>query len=430
MSVSSTTEQRDMPREPIMASQDDHSFEAAFSKESSSNGLNDTNCSNVDAVCIPIPPGHNSGYNENAKESDTYYCTDSTDNINGSPTRKSLLEATRYSSSSSKDHSCSCAGMTSEAIHYAMTDPYAHRPPLRMAIAYAYAVSLWILTIWSVLNLLLESVEPIRQSSNSKGGFDYFFYMNCIFAFTFTLDIVIRAVTCPRDKFHREFIVSKLNWIDLVSTVPFYLDIYRESTHQEYNPELAFLASLRVIRLISLLHMRRMGPKFGTPLEKFINALNYARSSIAIYVFVMSLMCFFFSTLMYAAETARCHLVDGVWIYNGDVSAKPNEATFFQNIPVTFWWCIVTLSTVGYGDTYPVTLLGKLVGAATMLTGVILVAAIINVMSIEMQEHINEKKSENQKHPQQHYGTTLKQDAKHLKHQFSAMLHKSTGSGA
>jgi membrane protein insertase Oxa1/YidC/SpoIIIJ len=59
---------------------------------------------------------------------------------------------------------------------------------------------------------------------------------------------------------------------------------------------------------------------------------------------------------------------------------QAGQVTFFQNIPITFWWTIVTLTTVGYGDTYPNTNWGRLVGALTMITAIIMVAFPVTII--------------------------------------------------
>lgn len=65
----------------------------------------------------------------------------------------------------------------------------------------------------------------------------------------------------------------------------------------------------------------------------------------------------------------------------------------FTSIPATFYWCIVTLMTVGYGDMVPVTPLGKLAGSACMLSSILIIALPISVIGSNFQQHWNDHKA-------------------------------------
>ena len=60
--------------------------------------------------------------------------------------------------------------------------------------------------------------------------------------------------------------------------------------------------------------------------------------------------------------------------------ADSHEDDPFSSIPATFWWCVVTLTTVGYGDAYPLTAYGKLAAAFTMIASVVITALPISVI--------------------------------------------------
>ena len=61
----------------------------------------------------------------------------------------------------------------------------------------------------------------------------------------------------------------------------------------------------------------------------------------------------------------------------------------FQSIPQSFWWCIVTLTTVGYGDMYPYSVEGKIVGVLTMLVGLIMLALPLSIIGTNFIEERN-----------------------------------------
>ena len=94
---------------------------------------------------------------------------------------------------------------------------------------------------------------------------------------------------------------------------------------------------------------------------------------MAIFFFMMIAMIVF-SSMMYYAEF-------------GCTEASPSEddecftqKQKFSSIPATMWWCIVTMTTVGYGDMYPTTGIGKIIAVPTMLAGILIFALPITVI--------------------------------------------------
>lgn len=71
---------------------------------------------------------------------------------------------------------------------------------------------------------------------------------------------------------------------------------------------------------------------------------------------------------------------------NTSVRKYDGTSTPFFSIPSSMWWAMVTMTTVGYGDDYPVTKLGQLIGMCTMLTGILLIALPVAIVGSEFQE--------------------------------------------
>ena len=80
---------------------------------------------------------------------------------------------------------------------------------------------------------------------------------------------------------------------------------------------------------------------------------------------------FVYSTLLYYAEQTQEEFDEDKkkWFYT-DKSSDPGKESPFQSIPHTLWWSIVTMTTVGYGDTFPITPLGKMTAGFTMICGI------------------------------------------------------------
>jgi voltage-gated potassium channel len=126
--------------------------------------------------------------------------------------------------------------------------------------------------------------------------------------------------------------------IDLLSILPFYVGLFAEPGD---------LAVVRVLRIIRVLRLYR----HSESLSMFFRAYRRCRAELATVVTFVLMVILISSTVMFFVEHPA----------QPDKVAKPSDAA---------WWCVVTMSTVGYGDITPVTIPGRLVGVATVVFGV------------------------------------------------------------
>jgi len=127
---------------------------------------------------------------------------------------------------------------------------------------------------------------------------------------------------------------------------------------------LRILRFLRLMRLLRLLKLAKTATS-GYEESKLKGKENTIKMDLQIYFIALFSVVVLFSTLMYYIER-------GV------------EGTAFTNIPKAMWWCIVTITTVGYGDMYPTSTLGRIVASATMLSGLALFGLLMNVIGKTM----------------------------------------------
>eukprot|EP01134_Creolimax_fragrantissima_P006505 CFRG6505T1 len=234
--------------------------------------------------------------------------------------------------------------------------------------------AMWILicTTISVLNIVLESVESIRTWGKENNNF--FFIVETIVVVFFILDYFGRLFTCPRLK---DFVFDFLNFIDILAIVPWVIEVVLMAVGTVNSSNVEGLASLRVVRLIRIVRLIKLG-KSSLLFRLFISAMAKGRDGVVFLVFIMAILTVFYSTLVFYAETASCDLIDGIWIYvEGDDAGLES---YFQNIPLSFWWCIVTLTTVGYGDTYPRTDWGRVVASMTMVSAIVVLAFPVTIL--------------------------------------------------
>mmetsp|Transcript_66304 Transcript_66304/g.153998 ORF Transcript_66304/g.153998 Transcript_66304/m.153998 type:complete len:770 (-) Transcript_66304:150-2459(-) len=173
-----------------------------------------------------------------------------------------------------------------------------------------------------------------------------------------------------------DFMTQPMNVIDIFVILPFYME-------QLLGVAVSNFTVLRVLRLTRLFRLVKLG-KYFEVLEIIVRV--FRRSTKMFYVLGVYLIlgiCFS-SAAMYYVES-------GSWdsesrSYMRVSHDGKNETTPFISIPHSFWWCIVTFTTVGYGDVVPVTLLGKIVASCTMVAGILVLAMPISVISMNFTE--------------------------------------------
>lgn len=237
----------------------------------------------------------------------------------------------------------------------------------------ASAICDWFIIVLVFLNIvavITHSFDSIQNKYNKL--FIYFEYFSITI---FTIEYLLRAYT-SKYKFPNKtipflaYIVSPMAIIDLCAILPFYIPFIIKLD----------LRSLRIFRLFRLLRILKIN-RYNKSLELIIKVLKKEKDKLFMTIFISFVMLLLASSLMYYFEN----------------TVQPDK---FPNIPATLWWAIATLTTVGYGDVYPVTALGKILSGVIALLGIGLVAlpsGIISsgLMKLAENEKQNEKKEKN-----------------------------------
>ena len=206
----------------------------------------------------------------------------------------------------------------------------------------------------------------------------------------FTLEYVVKVGCAPKIW---PTVSDPLNLIDLVSIVPWYVELAFsglkfgfEGVEETSGASGARL--LRIFRLFRVVKVFRLGSR-AKKIQVVISAVRDSADMFVILAFLLLLGLVTFSTLIYFAEKGR----------SGPASAfEANQPSDFDSIPAAFWWCLVTLMTVGYGDAVPETVWGKLVASLTMLGSVVITALPISVIGANFtQQWLQYKAKESRK---------------------------------
>jgi len=172
------------------------------------------------------------------------------------------------------------------------------------------------------------------------------------------------------------FVVQPMNLIDVVVVVPFYVELLAGTVVSNFTV-------LRVLRLTRLFRLVKLG-KYFEALEIIVRVFRRCTKMFYVMGVYLILALCFSSAAMYYVESGKWDPITQSYLRTGhDGSQSP---TPFTSIPHAFWWCIVTFTTVGYGDDVPATLPGKFVAACTMISGILVLAMPISVISMNFTE--------------------------------------------
>lgn len=190
---------------------------------------------------------------------------------------------------------------------------------------------------------------------------DPFFVVETICIIWFCFELGVRFVVCPSKS---EFFSNIMNVIDIVSIMPYFITVVTElmATHGE-DPTAGqnmSLATLRVIRLVRVFRIFKLS-RHSKGLQILGQTLKASMRELGLLIFFLFIGVILFSSAIYFAE------VD-----------EPD--TQFVSIPEGFWWAVVTMTTVGYGDMCPITLGGKMVGILCAIAGVLTIALPVPVI--------------------------------------------------
>lgn len=205
-----------------------------------------------------------------------------------------------------------------------------------------------ILLIAIIASIVLVMLESIKGFDNKHH--DLINISEWIITILFSFEYIARIISVKKPF---KYIFSFYGIIDLLSTIPKYISLVFVGTNA--------LVALRALRLLRVFRILKLARYLGAS-NMLANALKASRAKISVFLFAVLIVCTIFGTLMY--------LIEG-------------ETSGFTSIPVSVYWCIVTLTTVGFGDIAPVTPLGQFIAAIIMVLGYGIIAVPTGIVSAE-----------------------------------------------
>lgn len=219
-----------------------------------------------------------------------------------------------------------------------------------------FDLSIQVLIVTSLITFSIETLP------NLSPAVSYWLRLAEVFTVVvFTIEYVLRIFLADKKL---EFVFSFFGIVDLLSILPFYVAT---------GVDLRSIRAFRLLRLFRALKLVR----YSKAIQRFHRALLIAREELVLY-FIVTLM------LVYLAA---------VGIYYCESGAQPEK---FQSVFHSLWWAVVTLTTVGYGDVYPVTVGGRILTFLMLLVGLGIVSVPAGIVSSALQsareaESLNER---------------------------------------
>uniref|UniRef100_H2Z2T8 BTB domain-containing protein n=1 Tax=Ciona savignyi TaxID=51511 RepID=H2Z2T8_CIOSA len=173
----------------------------------------------------------------------------------------------------------------------------------------------------------------------------------------FSMEVTVRFL-CSPDKLR--FWKNIMNIIDIVAIAPYFISLGTEEQATDEDGKGMSLAILRVIRLVRVFRIFKLS-RHSKGLQILGQTLKASMRELGLLIFFLFIGVVLFSSAVYFAE------ID-------------NEKSDFKSIPEAFWWAVVTMTTVGYGDMKPITVAGKVVGSLCAIVGVLFIALPVPVI--------------------------------------------------
>lgn len=200
--------------------------------------------------------------------------------------------------------------------------------------------------VLSVLCVMIDSIDSIHRRYGPM-----LYLLEWFFTLLFTAEYLVRLWISERPvRYARSF----FGIVDLVSILPTYLSLF--------VPGANYLLTIRALRVLRIFRVLKL-VSFMSEANVLARALVQARRKVAVFMFTVLVVIVIFGSLMYVIEGPE----------NG-----------FTSIPISIYWAIVTVTTVGYGDISPHTVLGQVIASMAMITGYAIIAVPTGIVTAEL----------------------------------------------
>lgn len=219
---------------------------------------------------------------------------------------------------------------------------------------------IWLILL-SVATVILESVRSVRAQYG-----DLLYTLEWVFTLLFTVEYVARLLSVRRPL---RYATSFFGVVDLLAIIPTYLSIFL--------PGSQYLLVIRILRLFRVFRLLKLS-EYVAEADTLRLALRASRRKISVFISAVVLLVVIIGALMYVVE---------------------GEEHGFTSIPISVYWAIVTLTTVGYGDLSPRTPFGQILASIVMVIGYGIIAVPTGIVTVELAQAARQRKVSRQACP-------------------------------
>jgi voltage-gated potassium channel len=236
-----------------------------------------------------------------------------------------------------------------------------------------FNVSIVTLILLNIVAMILESVEQIHEAV-PRGLFVFERFSVVVFS----IEYVLRIWSCVEEPPYARPILGRLRFaatplalVDLSAVLPFYLPFI--------HADLRGMRMFRMIRIMRVMRIARIAKlgRYSESLQMLLRVVKSRREPLLSSVLILLILAVVSATLMFYAEN----------------KAQPDR---FSSIPAAMWWAVATLTTIGYGDVYPVTVVGKLMASVIAVLGVGMFALPTGILGSGFMEELDQHKKKRQ----------------------------------
>lgn len=206
---------------------------------------------------------------------------------------------------------------------------------------------LLVVIVASVLAVMLESVADLKANWGPA-----LLAIEWVITILFSIEFIARLACVNRPA---KYVFSFFGLVDIISLLPSYLGLFMTGAQS-----LATIRTLRLLRVFRILKLARHVKEA----QGLLRALQSTWPKITVFISVVICMIVILGSVMYLVEAG--------------------SGSGFENIPVSVYWAIVTMTGVGYGDITPVSTLGKVIASIAMLLGYAIIIVPIGVFGAQI----------------------------------------------